>query len=404
MNASATNLRIDSDRLWDSLAAMAAIGPGLRGGNNRQTLTDADRDGRLLFQAWCEEAGCSVGIDAVGNMYARREGTDPDALPLMIGSHLDTQPTGGRYDGVLGVLAGLEIIRTLNDHDIATIRPIEIVNWTNEEGCRFAPIMLGSGVFAGMHSVEWAHDRTDGAGLRMGDELARIGFMGQEIPGARRPHAYLELHIEQGPILEDEGIDIGIVTHGQGLKWLQATLTGREAHTGSTPMGRRRNAGLGAARIVELVEAVAWSHAPHGVGAVGQLQIEPNARNVVPGKAVLTVDFRHPEAEAPARSGLASRSRRSAPSRRWPSIRRCSPACETPPQPLAIRSATSSPAPAMTPAGSTASRRPPWSSAPASVASATTKTRPSTPIGPRTEPMCSCTPPWHRPEQPADPP
>lgn len=295
MASSADNLRVNPNRLWESLAAMAEIGPGLRGGNNRQTLTDADRDGRLLFQTLCEAAGCTVSVDAVGNMFARREGTDPEALPVMIGSHLDTQPTGGRYDGVLGVLAGLEIIRTLNEHDIRTSRPIEIVNWTNEEGSRFTPVMLGSGVFAGVHSVEWAYSRTDVDGLRMGDELARIGFLGTDPAGGHRPYAYLELHIEQGPILEDEGIDIGVVTHGQGLKWLQATLTGQEAHAGSTPMSRRRNAGLGAARIVELVEEIAWSHEPNGVGVVGQLSQQPNSRNVVPGKAVLTVDFRHPE-------------------------------------------------------------------------------------------------------------
>lgn len=270
MRSPADNLRIDPDRLWASLAEMAEIGPGLRGGNNRQTLTDADRDGRLLFQSWCEAIGCKVTVDNIGNMFAHREGTDPDALPVMIGSHLDTQPTGGRYDGVLGVLAGLEILRTLHQHDVETLRPIEIVNWTNEEGCRFAPVMMGSGVYAGVHTAEWAYDCTDSDGLRMGDELARIGFLGSATAGSRKPHAYLELHIEQGPILEDEGVDIGVVTHGQGLKWLQATLTGREAHTGSTPMGKRLNAGLGAARIVELVDEIAWSHAPFGVGAVGQ--------------------------------------------------------------------------------------------------------------------------------------
>jgi N-carbamoyl-L-amino-acid hydrolase len=296
MTSSADNLRINPDRLWESLAAMAEIGPGTRGGNNRQTMTDADRDGRLLFQSWCERAGCTVSVDAVGNMFARREGSDPEALPVLIGSHLDTQPTGGLYDGVLGVLAGLEVIRTLDEHGTRTTRPIEIVNWTNEEGCRFAPVMLGSGVFAGVHSVEWAYSRTDADGLRMGDELARIGFLGSEPAGGRQPYAYLELHIEQGPILEDEGIDIGVVTHGQGLKWLQATLTGREAHAGSTPMSKRLNAGLGAARVVELVDEIAWSHEPHGVGVVGQLSQQPNSRNVVPGKVVLTVDFRHPKA------------------------------------------------------------------------------------------------------------
>ena len=298
MTNGADSPRIDPDRLWASLAAMAEIGPGLRGGNNRQTLTDADRDGRLLFQSWCEAAGCTVVVDTVGNMFARRDGADPDALPVMIGSHLDTQPTGGRYDGVLGVLAGLEVIRTLNAHDIRTTRPIEVVNWTNEEGCRFAPVMLGSGVFAGIHGVEWAYARADADGLCFGDELARIGFQGATPTGNRKPHAYIELHIEQGPILEYEGIDIGVVTNGQGLKWLQATLVGREAHAGSTPMPNRLNAGLGAARIVDLVDEIAWSHQPFGVGTVGQLSLLPNSRNIIPGKAVLTVDFRHPENHA----------------------------------------------------------------------------------------------------------
>lgn len=293
----AKNLRIESGRLWASIAAMAEIGPGVRGGNNRQTLTDADRGGRRLFQSWCEMAGCTVTVDSMGNMFARREGADPDARPVMLGSHLDTQPTGGRYDGVLGVLAGLEVVRTLNDLAIRTRRPIEIVNWTNEEGSRFAPAMLASGVFAGVYDQDWAYARTDADGLRLGDELERIGFKGLERCGARLPHCYLEFHIEQGPILEDEGADIGVVTHGQGLKWLRVTLIGREAHAGSTPMTRRANAGLGAARITELVERIACHHALAAVGTVGQTELFPNSPNIVPGKAILTVDFRHPQKE-----------------------------------------------------------------------------------------------------------
>lgn len=298
MPTPADNLRIDGSRLWNSLMEMATIGPGVRGGNNRQTLTDADREGRLLFQHWCEAAGLSMAIDAMGTMFARREGTDPDALPVMIGSHLDTQPTGGKYDGVLGVLGALEVVRTLNDLGVQTRRPIEVVNWTDEEGSRFAPAMVASGVYAGVHTLDYAYSRTDADGLTLGDELERIGFKGDEPVGQRKAHAYFELHIEQGPILEAEGLDIGVVTHGQGLRWLQVTLRGVDAHTGSTPMHRRRNAGLGAARITEMVERIALDHGPAGVGTVGQLNLYPNSRNIIAGKAVLTVDFRHPDLDA----------------------------------------------------------------------------------------------------------
>ena len=295
MPAPGENLRINPERLWDSLMEMAKIGPGVAGGNNRQTLTDEDAQGRALFQSWCEAAGASMGLDQLGNMFARREGTDPDALPVYVGSHLDTQPTGGKFDGILGVLAGLEILRTLNDLDIRTKRPIVVVNWTNEEGARFAPAMLASGVFAGLHAQDWAEDRVDAEGKRFGDELDRIGWRGDEVVGARKMHAFFELHIEQGPLLEAEGVDIGVVTHGQGLSWTQVTITGKDSHTGSTPMPMRRNAGLGMARVLEKVEEIALSHAPHAVGAAGHIDVYPNSRNVIPGKAVFTVDFRSPE-------------------------------------------------------------------------------------------------------------
>ncbi|MGB0798802.1 MAG: M20/M25/M40 family metallo-hydrolase, partial [Planktomarina sp.] len=196
------NLKINGPRLWDSLMEMAKIGPGIAGGNNRQTLTDDDAAGRALFETWCKAAGCSMGLDQMGNMFARREGTDKDALPVYVGSHLDTQPTGGKYDGVLGVLGGLEILRSMNDLGIKTKHPVVVTNWTNEEGTRFAPPMLSSGVFAGMHTQDWAYDRTDADGLRFGDELARIGWRGDEPVGEREMHAFFELHIEQGPILE----------------------------------------------------------------------------------------------------------------------------------------------------------------------------------------------------------
>jgi N-carbamoyl-L-amino-acid hydrolase len=295
MPAPGENLRINGDRLWDSLIEMARIGPGVAGGNNRQTLTDEDAEGRALFRKWCVDAGCDMGLDSMGNMFAMRSGTDPDALPVYVGSHLDTQPTGGKYDGVLGVLAGLEILRTLNDLGIRTGHPIVVTNWTNEEGTRFAPAMLSSGVFAGVHTEAWAKDRQDSEGKRFGDELQRIGWQGDEPVGARKMHAFFELHIEQGPILEAEGVDIGVVTHGQGLRWTQVTLTGRDAHTGSTPMPMRRNAGLGMARILEAVDRIAWSHAPHAVGAAGHIEVYPNSRNVIPGKVVFTVDFRSPD-------------------------------------------------------------------------------------------------------------
>ena len=289
------NLRINGERLWDSLMEMAKIGPGVASGNNRQTLTDEDAEGRALFQKWCEDAGCTMGLDQMGNMFARREGTDPDALPVYVGSHLDTQPTGGKYDGVLGVLAGLEVLRSLNDMGMRTKHPIVVTNFTNEEGTRYAPAMLSSGVFAGIHTQDWAYDREDAEGKKFGDELKRIGWRGDEEVGARKMHAFFELHIEQGPILEAEEKDIGVVTHGQGLSWTQVTITGKDAHTGSTPMPMRRNAGLAMARVLEAVDEIAWSHAPHAVGAAGHIDVYPNSRNVIPGQVVFTVDFRSPE-------------------------------------------------------------------------------------------------------------
>lgn len=295
MSAPGENLRINGDRLWDSLMEMARIGPGIAGGNNRQTLTDEDAEGRRLFQRWCDEAGLTMGVDQMGTMFMTRPGTDPAALPVYVGSHLDTQPTGGKYDGVLGVLAGLEVVRSLNDMGIKTRHPIVVTNWANEEGARFAPAMLASGVFAGIHTQDYAYARKDQAGLTYGDELARIGWRGEEVVGARKMHAYFEYHIEQGPILEAEGKQIGVVTHGQGLWWLEFTLTGKEAHTGSTPMNMRVNAGLAMARILEMVQAVAMDHQPGAVGGVGQMKFAPNSRNVLPGTVVFTVDIRSPD-------------------------------------------------------------------------------------------------------------
>ena len=290
-----SNLRVNGNRLWNSLMEMAKIGPGIAGGNNRQALTNEDAEARALWQNWCKEAGLSMGVDQMGTMFARREGVVQDALPVYVGSHLDTQPTGGKYDGVLGVLAGLEIIQTLNEEGIKTKHPIVVVNFTNEEGTRFPPAMVASGVFAGVHSLEWAYSREDSEGKKFGDELQRINWIGDEDVGARKMKAFFELHIEQGPILELEGKEIGVVTHGQGLNWLEIKLTGKESHTGSTPMPMRINAGLGMARITQLVDEIAHQYEPNAVGAIGQCDIYPNSRNIIPGKAIFTVDFRHPE-------------------------------------------------------------------------------------------------------------
>ncbi|TIL31137.1 Zn-dependent hydrolase [Mesorhizobium sp.] len=297
MAAPGENLRINSDRLWDSIMEMAKIGPGVAGGNNRQTLTDADGEGRQLFKRWCEAAGLEMGLDQMGTMFARREGTEPDLPPVYVGSHLDTQPTGGKYDGVLGVLGGLEIVRSLNELGIKTKHPIVVTNWTNEEGARFAPAMMASGVFAGVLDQADVYEHVDKDGKKFGEELERIGWKGSEKVGERKIHAFFELHIEQGPILEDEGIDIGVVTHGQGLKWLQVTLTGKEAHTGSTPMPKRRNAGLGMARVIELVHEIAMDYQPDAVGAVGHMEVYPNSRNIIAGRTMFTIDIRSPEKE-----------------------------------------------------------------------------------------------------------
>jgi len=295
MAALGQNQRINSARLWQSLEDMALIGPGVAGGCNRQTLTDEDAAGRRLFQSWCEAAGMTMGVDTMGNMFATRAGVDAAALPVYMGSHLDTQPTGGKYDGVLGVLGALEVVRTMNDLGLRTKHPIVVTNWTNEEGARFAPAMLASGVFAGLHTEDYAKSRRDLDGKLFGEELARIGWEGSEVTGARKMKAMFELHIEQGPILEAAGKTIGVVTHGQGLWWLEITLTGKDAHTGSTPMAMRVNAGLGMARITERVHQIAMSHQPGAVGAVGQVKVFPNSRNVIPGRVVFTVDIRSPE-------------------------------------------------------------------------------------------------------------
>ena len=287
-------LKINGDRLWGSLMEMAKIGATPKGGVCRLTLTDLDKQGRDLFVRWCGEAGCSVKVDQMGNIFARRPGRNDSLAPVGTGSHLDTQPTGGRFDGVYGVLAGLEVIRTLNDHGIETERPVEASVWTNEEGSRFAPAMVGSGVYAGVFSLDYGHSRIDQEGKTLGEELARIGYLGDQPMGNRPVHAFFETHIEQGPILEHEGQTIGVVTDAQGQRWYELVLTGQDSHAGPTPMPVRKDALLGAAKVIQLVNEIALKHAPVAVGTVGMLNVSPNSRNVIPGKVFLTVDFRCP--------------------------------------------------------------------------------------------------------------
>jgi N-carbamoyl-L-amino-acid hydrolase len=288
------NLQIDPHRLWDMLMETAQIGATAKGGICRLTLTDLDRQVRDWFKAQCEALGCTVSVDEVGNMFALRPGRRADVKPIAIGSHLDTQPTGGKFDGVLGVLGGLEVLKTLHDLGYETNAPLLLVNWTNEEGSRFAPAMLGSGVFAKAFDRAYADSREDRQGARFGDALDAIGYRGNVKAGEVAIAAMFELHIEQGPILEAEARVIGIVQGVQGMRWYDVTVTGREAHTGSTPMQLRKNALVGASRLVEAVDRIAKSRAP-AVGTVGLLEVKPNSRNVIPGEVFLTVDFRHPQ-------------------------------------------------------------------------------------------------------------
>ena len=290
-----TNISINSDRLWDSLMTMAKIGPGIAGGNNRQTVTVEDGEARKLLQKWSEDAGMTMKVDELGSMFFKRKGTDKNALPVVIGSHLDTQPTGGKYDGVLGVLAGLEIVRTLNDLNIQTKHPILVVNWTNEEGSRFPPAMMASAGYAGIYEVNTLLSAKDAEGNIFGDELDKIGWKGSETVGSQKFHCYYELHIEQGPILETEEVDIGIVTHGQGLKWLEVKLSGVEQHTGTTPMNVRKDTSLALSEIILAVNHIANKNQPNALGSVGHIEVSPNSRNVIAGNSLFTVDIRSPD-------------------------------------------------------------------------------------------------------------
>lgn len=289
------NLTINPQRLWDTLMETARIGGTEKGGIRRLTLSDEDRQVRHWFQAVCEALGCTMRVDECGTMFARRPGKREDLPPIAMGSHLDTQPTGGKFDGNLGVLGALEVMRTLHDLGYETNAPIEIVNWTNEEGSRFAPAMLASGVHAGAFTLDFAYARTDREGTTFRDALANIGFLGTDKVGEHPFGAFFELHIEQGPILEDEGRMIGVVTGVQGMRWYEVMVTGQDAHTGATPMRLRKNALLGAARMVERINQIALDHAPDAVGTVGLMEVKPNSRNVVPGEVFFTVDLRHPD-------------------------------------------------------------------------------------------------------------
>ena len=290
------NLQVNGERLWASLMELAKIGATEKGGVCRLAASDLDGQARRLFIRWCEEAGCSVRVDMIGNVFARRPGRDPTRAPVMTGSHLDTQPTGGKFDGAYGVMAALEVVRTLNDVGYETQAPIEIVTWTNEEGSRFSPAMVGSGAFAGVFDLSEALARPDNVtGVTLGAELERIGFAGAEPVGGRPLEAYFEAHIEQGPILEAAGLPIGVVTGAQGQRWYDITITGQEAHAGPTPMPRRRDALVGAARMINAVNRIGHAHAPYACATVGFLQVSPNSRNTIPGRVFFTVDFRHPE-------------------------------------------------------------------------------------------------------------
>ena len=293
MKTSPSALRIDGPRLWSALMELAAIGATPKGGVCRLALSELDRQGRDLVTRWAREAGMTVTIDKIGNGFMRRPGRNNSLPPIMTGSHIDTQPTGGKFDGNYGVLAGLEVVRTLNDHGIETEAPIEVAFWTNEEGSRFVPVMMGSGVFAKAFTLEHAYAATDTEGKSVKDELERIGYLGTEEPGAHPIGAYFETHIEQGPVLEDHGKTIGVVTGVLGVRWYDCVVTGLEAHAGPTPMALRKDALQVATKLMQEVVACAHRHPPHGRGTVGMVQVFPNSRNVIPGRVKFSIDLRN---------------------------------------------------------------------------------------------------------------
>jgi N-carbamoyl-L-amino-acid hydrolase len=286
-------LRINGPRLWNALMELAHIGATDKGGVKRLALTDLDRQGRDLVVQWGREAGLSITVDKIGNVFMRREGSNPALPPIVTGSHIDTQPTGGKFDGNYGVLAGLEVVRTLNELKIRTEAPIEVAFWTNEEGSRFVPVMMGSGVFCGAFSLETAYAARDVDGKSVGEELARIGYQGEQTPGDHPIGAYFETHIEQGPVLEDADKVIGVVPAVMGLSWYDCTVEGMEAHAGPTPMHLRRDALQVATRIMQETVAIANRYPPYGRGTVGMVQLFPNSRNVIPGRVKFSIDLRN---------------------------------------------------------------------------------------------------------------
>lgn len=290
---------IDADRLWQTLMASAEIGKGPRGGLRRLTLTDDDKAMRDLFATWAKAAGYGLTVDPIGNMFARREGTEPGLPPVLIGSHLDTQAAGGRFDGILGVLAGLEVLRTLDQAGIATRRAIEVVNWTNEEGARFQPPMMCSAAFAGKHDEAWIRSRTDRDGISFGAAIDRIGYRGSIPLGGRALDCYLELHIEQGPRLDAAGVPVGVVTGGFPTRAMRIEVTGETSHVGPTPMDRRRNALVGAAHVAVAVDEIGWrASAAGGKTTAARLDLWPNLPGILSERATLYCDMRHPDPEA----------------------------------------------------------------------------------------------------------
>jgi N-carbamoyl-L-amino-acid hydrolase len=301
------SIQIDGERLWNNLMEIAKIGGTEKGGCNRQALTDTDIQGRAQFIQWCEDLGLSVSTDAIGNLFTRLEGSDPNLDPLVIGSHLDTQPTGGKYDGILGVLAGLEVVRTLIESSIRPTRSIEIVSWMNEEGSRFAPAMMGSGVYAKVFDIEETREIQDIKGISVGQELDRHGFSCGSTPAAKDIHAYLELHIEQGPILEAKDTTIGVVTGAQGIRWYDIVIIGEEAHAGPTPMSMRKDPMRAVGRLIDTVLAIGNGD-DQARATIGRMEARPGSHNVIPGEIYLSVDFRNPDEDRLTQMDVALRS------------------------------------------------------------------------------------------------
>ena len=293
--ANSGSLRVDGARLWRSLMELAEIGATPKGGVRRLALTELDRQGRDRVVGWLRDAGAGIEIDGAGNIFAIRPGSNVAAPWVLTGSHIDTQPSGGKFDGNYGVLAGLEVLRTLNDARAVTEHSVGVAIWTNEEGSRFVPVMGGSGAFAGVFTLEYLRQQRDVDGIAFGDALQRIGYAGNAPIGGRTLEAYFEAHIEQGPILEREDKIIGVVTGALGQRWYDCIWSGQDAHAGPTPMEARHDALRGAARLVEAVNAVALRHAPDGRATVGFMQVNPNSRNVIPGRVSMSVDMRHPD-------------------------------------------------------------------------------------------------------------